>query len=221
MKIAKPLLFIGGAGIVAYLLMQKANAVKQLQWQFAKIALDKKNTGLQKIALLVTIRVTNPTRTTVAFDSFTANLSVKGNLLTTMQANRSTTPVSLTPGTTDVTMMAWVDTFGLLKTIPSVIRQIIGGAFNELLDITGTLYAGGLTFPLQQQIAFSFGNNAAVGKARVSLEFDNNNEAAEYFQRSNIYVTAKGGGKSNLGYSLNGIGSVKKKFFQPHGLFLM
>jgi len=206
---------------LAYILMEKANAVKNLQWQFARVQLDKKATGIQRIALLVTIRVTNPTRTTVAFDSFNANLSVKGTLLTSLQANRATNAIQLTPGNTDVTMTAYVDTIGLLKTIPGVIRELVAGKFNQLIDVTGTLYAGGFTFPLTQSVAVSFGNTASVGKARVSLEFATNDEAAEYFQRSNIYVTAKGGGKSKPGYSLNGIGSVKKKFFLLHGSPLM
>ena len=215
----KPFLFIAGAGALGIWLWQKKTAVENLQWGIKRVQFDKKNTTLTKIALLVTVRISNPTRTTVAFDRFTASLAVKGNQLTTIEANRQTNPIQIGPGTTDVVVKAWVNVLQVLRYIPDIVKQFSSGGFREALQVQGVMMAGGLTFPLSESINVSFGepkNVAGIGKARVSLEFDTNEEAAKYFERSQLYVSApKKGGMP--GYSLNGIGSTKKNCWPRDG----
>lgn len=201
----KSILIAGAAVLLGHTLWQKAQAVKNLVWQVSSVILDRKLTGWQKTAFAVTIRIYNPTNTSVAFDRFILNFLIKGITISTIEANRQTTSITIAPGTTDVKMTAWVDNLSTLKELPAIIRQIINGEFNQAITATGMLYAGGITFPLEQNV--SFGNG--IGKARVSLEFEDNDAAAEYFQRSHIYVTSNGG--KLPGYSVNGV----KKKWQP------
>lgn len=202
----KGLLIAGAALLIGHTLWQKAQAVKNLVWQVGSIKIDRKLTGWQKVAFAVTIRIYNPTATSVAFDRFILNFLVKGVTISAIEANRQTTSITIAPGTTDVQMTAWVDTLSTLKELPAIIRQLLNGEFNQAVTATGMLYAGGFTFPLEQNL--NIGNG--IGKARVSLEFASNDEAAEYFQRSNIYVTSNGGKPPQ--FSINGI----KKKWQPH-----
>jgi hypothetical protein len=216
----KTLLMLAGASGLAYWLIRTKNAVENLQWGIAQVAFDKKNTTVLRIALKVVVRITNPTQTAVRFDSLNASLSLKGNQISTITASRATNPITIAPGTTDVAVMAWLDTFGILQSIPGIINAIKTGGLRDAILVRGTLRAGGIEIPLTQEVRL--GTTPQVGKARVSLEFDTNDEAAEYFERSNIYVTPSPSQKRNRpgnpgSFSLNGVGSVKKKLLRRHG----
>lgn len=218
----KTLLLLAGAGGLAYWLIRKKNAVENLRWGISNIAFDKKNTTITRIALRVIVRITNPTQTTVRFDSLNASFSLKGNVISTISASRATNPITIAPGTTDIAMMATAETFGILQSIPGIIKAIKTGGLQDAILVRGTLQAAGLEIPLVQEVNLSYA--PSVGKARVSLEFDTNEAAADYFQKSNIYVAPKPQKKRNRpgnNFSLNGIGSLKKNSFLLLGSHLM
>lgn len=177
---------IAALALLGYKAMRVKNVVDNLRWSIDSISINKKDTNLLNIALNLRIKVVNPSNEPVSFDGFFASISLKGKHIAefTRKAN-----ISLIPGNSFIEVPTSISTLGFASEIFSLLKSLIGGQINESVLVSGTLYAGGLSLPLRQTLPLKIGGEG-VGKARVSLEFANNEEAAEYFQKSNIYVKA-------------------------------
>ncbi len=204
---------IVAAGLAWYLSRQSA-AVDSLRWYIAGIKYDKSASNITRSLLKITIRVENPTADTVTFDQFTGKVMVQGATLSTLDVTGRGKGIRLIPGNTDIILDAVISHLVALSIVKDFITQIAAGNFKEAFTITGNLYAGGIAIPISQT------QTAAIGKAKVNLEFDSREEMEDYFQKSNIYVSPvknnKGkGGPSAFNPSLNGIGALSKKKYLP------
>lgn len=152
----KKILLFSGIGYIGYRLMQTSNTVNQLRYFLRKVKYNKSNSTFLRTALVVTIAVENPTRNSVRFNQFVGSISLKGTTISTLQVTGDDRPITFKTGTTDMDIDAIINHGTVLKLLPGLIAQITTGNFSELVTVTGTLYAGNLTIPINQSINLSF-----------------------------------------------------------------
>lgn len=143
-------------GYVGYRLMQAVNTVDQLRYFVRKVKYNKSNSTAFRTALVVTLGIENPTRNSVQFNRFVGTVKIKGTEVTRIEVNGDLRPITFKPGTTDVEMDCIISHASVIQLLPGILAQLRTGGLTDLLQITGTLYAGGLTIPINQQIQLSF-----------------------------------------------------------------
>lgn len=157
MKVKTPLLIIGGAvAYIVYRLMQTKNTVEQLRYFVSGVKYNKSNSTALRSALTISLTIENPTSNAVTFNRFIASVSIKGQPVTSIEVNGMSMPITFKPGNTVISMDAIIEHLKVLQILPGIISQLTSGNFSEMINVTGTLYAGGLTIPVSNDIKLSF-----------------------------------------------------------------
>ena len=146
-----------GLSAIAYWFSRQANTVTQLSYFIAGLRYNKKNSTALRSEILLTLRIQNPTTNTVRFDGFSGTLKMAGNTLASVSLNKQFDGIALKPGDNDITIPVGISHLSALQAIVPVLKSLFAGVpVKDPVDVSGTLTAAGLQFPITQKINLSF-----------------------------------------------------------------
>lgn len=157
------LLLLGGVGVaaaVAYNLVQKANAVKQLKVSVK--GLRHSSSNFTQTKMLLTLSVYNPNNVSLPFQRVYGQVKIEGSHFAEFDISGSGQTIG--PLTTrDLEVPVLVEHFSAATTIFSLIQKIIRKEkFTTPFDVQGTLYAAGLQLPINARVNLA---DFGVGRA--------------------------------------------------------
>ena len=152
-----PLVLLFGGGYIFYRSMILANTVEQLTYYISNLKYLKSKSNFFRSEFAVTLKVSNPNSTRVAFNRFTGTISTGPTALVNLDVNGAGQGIIIQPNAdTDITFPAIVNHLSLLLSAKEILEQLSQtGTAQQAFLVKGILYAGNLQIPISQTVRVS------------------------------------------------------------------
>lgn len=152
---------VAAAGVAAYTLMKKKNALDTLQWSIKSVSIDSKRTSLLQLGLNFKLQLYNPTNEILMYDSFYSLVNVAGSKIAEMV---DSVPKSIVNGFTEIVVPITINTGTAMSIAYNIASSYIDKKpVNQTFQFIGHIIVSGVTIPINQTINFNF-SSSGIGK---------------------------------------------------------
>lgn len=149
------LLLIAAVALVGLSLASRANAAQQFTAYPVGLKLDRANTNLMEIRMILRIRIDNPTLTAIPVNGFNGVVQYQGNNFATFTQPLPQQLIVRPAGTTDVDVPIRLLATQSLPVIREVVGQLLSGQFGQQFTIVGNVASSGINIPFSQTVTLS------------------------------------------------------------------
>lgn len=155
---------LAGAAIFVWGKLGTGLALKKLKFYRPRVKFGR--VSLTNIEMQITIDIENPGSSDVALDYFTGDMSLNGKPLSSFTFNGNNQTVIKARQVTPIPFTVVISNITALSTLLALVKQLAaGGSFKALVNVAGSIYAGGYSYDVA--FAYDLKTNQVAGVGRM------------------------------------------------------